>query len=286
MRIGAHVSAAGSLDKAIDRAQAIGAEAIQVFASPPQGWRTTEHSVAVLEAFARKAAAAGITPVFLHGVYLINLATESAENLAKSVASLVHALGLCSRIGAQGVIFHVGSHRGAGIEAVLDRVVTSLGEVLAQAPQGPWLCLENNAGQGQQLGATFEELRRMIDGVGDSRLRICLDTAHTLASGYDIITRAGLSRTMDEFDRVIGLGRLVVVHANDSKVPQGSNMDRHENIGDGHIGREGWLSILAHPAFRDLPFLLEVPGVDGKSGPDVENVDRLKALRAEALGES
>ena len=282
MRIGAHVSAAGSIDKAIERAQAIGAEAVQVFGSPPQAWRAIEHPANATQAFVQKAKAANIEPTFMHGIYLVNLATDNDENLAKGVESLVHALNLCARIGGRGVIFHVGAHGGAGLAAVLDRVAGAVRMVLERAPQSVWLCLENNAGRRQQIGATFTELRQIMDQVQDTRLRVCLDTAHTLASGYDIVSHDGLERTLDEFDRTIGLDNLMAVHANDSKVPLGGNNDRHENIGEGYIGREGWLNILSHPAFRDLPFLLEVPGIDGKSGPDKENVDRLKALRAEA----
>lgn len=282
MRIGAHVSAAGGIDKAIDRAQAIGAEAIQIFPSPPQGWRITNHKQEAVDAFVRKADATGIFPVFFHGVYLINLATESEENRAKGIQSLTHYMNFAPQVGAKGVIFHIGSHKGPGLDAVMDRVVGSIEAVLqASPPEGVWLCLENNAGQGQQIGASFEELGRIVAAVGDDRLRICLDTCHTLASGYDITKSDTLSSVIDEFDASIGLERLVAVHANDSKSVLGGNLDRHENIGEGHIGLDGWKAILAHPAFQDIPFFLEVPGMDGKGGPDKENVDRLKAIRTE-----
>lgn len=283
MKIGAHVSAAGSLDKAVDRAVAIGAEAVQIFVSPPQGWRHPMHSPEVIEAFRTKMSASGVAPAFVHGVYLINLATDNQENLQKGIESLTSALVLASKIGAKGVVFHVGGHGGAGLDAVVGQIADSLSRVLAAAPADVWLCLENNAGRRQQIGATFEELARIMALVSDDRLRVCLDTAHALASGYDIASRDGVARTMDEFDRVVGLDRLVVVHANDSKVPLGGNNDRHENIGDGFIGSEGWRHILGHPAFLTLPLLMEVPGLDGKSGPDKANVDRLKAIREQAL---
>ena len=282
MRIGAHVSAAGGIDKAIDRAKDIGAEAIQLFASPPQGWRITAHKKEAVEAFRRKAEEADIAPAFFHGVYLINLATENEDNLAKGIDSLVHCMNFASEIGVKGVIFHVGSHKGVGLEAVIDRVIGAISTVLQRSPkEGVWLCLENNAGQGQQIGARFEDLGRILSMVGDDRLRVCLDTCHSLASGYDITTPDTLSHVMSEFDSAIGLDRLAAIHANDSKGELGGNLDRHENIGDGHIGMDGWRTILAHPPFRDIPFFLEVPGMDGKSGPDKENVSRLKALRDE-----
>jgi deoxyribonuclease-4 len=285
MRIGAHVSAAGGLDKAVDRAMAIGAEAAQVFITPPQGWRVTEHKPSAVEAFCHKASESGVAPVFFHGVYLVNLATDSQDNLTKGINSLIYYMNFCPRVESTGVIFHVGSHRGAGMDAVFDRVVDAVHAVLEKSPPGVRLCLENNAGQGQQIGARFEELGRIVAAVGDDRLRVCLDTCHALASGYEIRTTDGLQRTLDAFDRAIGLDKLAVVHANDSKSDLGGNLDRHENIGDGFIGLEGWRTILAHPVFRDLTFLLEVPGVDGQSGPDKENVDRLKAVREEVLAE-
>ncbi|MDA1096382.1 MAG: deoxyribonuclease IV [Chloroflexi bacterium] len=282
MRIGAHVSASGGIEKAIDRAQAIGAEALQVFATAPQAWRINEHSSAATDAFVQKANEAGIGPVFLHGIYLVNLGTDSDENLAKGIASLVHYMNFCTRIDARGVVFHVGGHRGSGLDAVLDRMVVSIRTVLENSPDGIRLCLENNSGKGDQVGGPFNDLARIIHSVDDPRLGVCLDTCHAFAAGYDISKPSGLKSALDEFDAVIGLDKLVVVHANDSKGVLGGTLDRHENIGDGAIGLEGWRTIMSAPAFRDVPFILEVPGIDGKSGPDLENVDRLKAIRTEA----
>ena len=246
MRIGAHVSSAGSLDRAIDRAQEIGAETIQIFISPPQGWRVKEHPEKEVQAFREKAVAAHITPVFLHGIYLVNLATPHQENLEKGIASIVFYMQACARIGASGVVFHVGSHGGRGLDADFGQVVESLRRILAASPPDVLLVLENNAGQGGNIGVQFADLARYIQAVGDPRLKVCLDTAHTLASGYDVTTPKGVAATMEEFDRELGLSALVAVHANDSKTPLGSNVDRHENIGEGHIGQEGFKAILAH----------------------------------------
>ncbi len=283
MRIGAHVSTAGGLDKGIDRGQELGAECIQIFASSPQMWAAREPDAAMVRAFREKALAANIGPVAIHGIYLINLATDNAENLAKGTGSLKLAMRIASAIGALGVIFHVGSHRGAGFEAVLHQAARAMAEVIEETPEDAWLIMENNAGQGQNLGARFSELGSMLREVGSERLKVCLDTCHTLASGYEIRTRDGLEATLAEFEQEIGLDRLVAVHANDSKVPLGANVDRHENIGFGHIGREGFETILAHPAFAGVPFFLEVPGMDGKSGPDKPNVDALRELRDRVL---
>jgi deoxyribonuclease-4 len=280
MRIGAHVKSAGGLDKAIDRGRDIGAEAVQLFVSSPQGWAFKERTEAEIAAFRKKSADTGIAPAFLHGVYLVNLATDKPENLAKSIASLTFYLRTASLMGASGVIFHVGNHGGQGLDAVLDRTVEAIRRVLGDSPEDVRLCLETNAGQGGNIGVKFSDLARIIEKAPDPRLRVCLDTAHTLASGYDIRTPEGVTATMAEFQRDLGLDMLAAVHANDSKAPLGSNVDRHENIGKGHIGEDGFRAVLAHPAFRDVPFFLEVPGYDD-DGPDAPNVAALKALRDE-----
>ena len=278
MRIGAHVSAAGGISKAVDRAMELGAETIQIFASPPQGWAFKPHPPQEIESFRSKAQEADIRPVFLHGVYLINLATDNAQNLTKAVDSLTFSLDVANKVGAAGVIFHVGSHKGAGLDAVIDQIRDSFIKVLDGAPGEAWLVIENNAGSGQNLGATFAEVGRIMQRVGSPRVKVCLDTAHCLASGYDVTSVEGLERAMEEFGKEVGLENLVAVHANDSKAPLGSGVDRHENIGQGHIGTSGFEAIMGHPAFRDVPLLLEVPGYDGK-GPDKENLNTLFALR-------
>jgi deoxyribonuclease-4 len=235
-----------------------------------------------VEAFRSKVEATGIGPTFLHGVYLVNLATGNPENLAKSLDALTHDMQVCHLIGAGGVIFHLGSHRGAGLETVFGQVVESVRKVVEATPADTWLILENSAGMGDAIGSNFAELGRIVQQVGSPRVKVCLDTQHMFASGYDVKTRAGLDAAMDEFDREIGLERLVAVHANDSKCPLAGGVDRHENIGEGYIGRDGFLAILGHPAFREVPFLLEVPGF-ADEGPDKANVDILKELRAAAV---
>lgn len=280
MKIGAHVSASGGIDKSIDRAQEIGAEAIQLFISPPQGWRRTNHTDEAISAFKKKISDYEIGPIFFHGIYLINLATEKKENLDKAIDSLIYNMNFAKEIGAQGVIFHVGSHKGAGIDAVIDQIVESLQKILSKSPDnGVWLCMENNAGHGNQIGSNFEELALILDKVADERLKICLDTCHLLASGYDITQQHTLDIVMDNFEKIIGLDKLVAVHANDAKAGLGSKLDRHENIGEGHIGMSGWKTIIAHDAFKKVPFFLEVPGFVDKKGPDLENVQRLQVIR-------
>ncbi len=279
MQIGAHVSASGGLDKAIGRAQEIGAECVQIFASGPQSWAFKPASEDLVIAFRQKVEETGIGPNFLHGIYLVNLGSPQTENLNRSRGALVNYLNVASQIGAQGVIFHSGSHKGAGFDAVFQQTVERLTEVLEGSPEDAQLIIENCAGMGNQIGASFAEIGRIMKALASPRVKVCLDTQHSFAAGYDVATKEGLERTMEEFDREIGLEHLVAVHANDSKIPFGGGVDRHENIGDGNIGTAGFEVIMAHPAFRDIPFLLEVPGTE-RSGPDRDNVERLKAIRA------
>ena len=281
MRVGAHVSTSGGLDKAVDRAQAMGAETVQIFGAAPQTWRRRSYGDEETNAFREKAAATDIAPVFLHAIYLISLVSDDPVAIERSAASLVADLELCARIGAKGSIVHAGSHKGAGFEAVLERVAAAVRNVLASTPRDSWLILENSAGMGGSVGAHFSELGAIIREVDDPRVRVCLDTQHAFAMGYDLISEEGLSSAVDEFEREIGLDRLVACHANDSKAPLAGVRDRHENIGEGHIGRDGFRRIMSHPALADVPFIIEVPGF-GNLGPDKDNLDILKEIRREA----
>lgn len=278
MLIGAHVSSAGKLELAIDRAAEIGAEAVQIFLSGPQQWRAKEVTLADAAAYRAKADEKDIRTTFFHGVYLINLATANPDNLAKGIDSLVKYQQAAHAIGCKGTIFHVGSHGGAGFETVLPQVTRSISQVLDSSPDGPWLIIENSAGMGRSIGSSFAEIGRMIREVASPRVKVCLDTQHSFANGYNVAEVEGLKLAMDEFDREVGMDRLVAVHANDSKCPFSGGLDRHDNIGQGHIGLKGFEVIMGHAAFRDIPLLLEVPGFDNK-GPDRKNVELLKALR-------
>ena len=277
MKLGAHVSTAGGLEKAIDRAQDIGAETIQIFASSPRGWAFKPIPEERVLAFREKSAESGISPAFLHGIYLVNIG--GAPNLVeKSIESLAAHMNVAGQIGAAGVIFHGGSHKGAGFDGVLDQATAALREVLSRSPADVWLIIENSAGMGAHIGSSFGEIRRLIEGVDSPQIMVCLDTQHCFAAGYNLAEPDTIDAVMEEFDKEIGLSRLVAVHANDSKVEYGSGVDRHENIGQGNIGIEGFEVMMSHTAFQDVPFLLEVPGADGK-GPDKENLDRLKGIR-------
>lgn len=280
IRVGAHVSASGALERCIDRARELGAETIQIFASAPQSWRPHSHNEAVCAALRERSREYRIAPLFVHGIYLINLGTADAAHLGRSKGALKQALQFCEQTGARGVIFHVGSHKGAGFDAVLSQIAEAVQESLEYVPGETALILENSAGAGGSIGSRFSELGAIIKAVGSERVLVCLDTCHAFAAGYDLTTRDGVDAAMSEFDREIGLERLTVVHANDSKAGLGSGLDRHENIGEGHIGAGGFRAITHHRAFRDLPFILEVPGFEG-DGPDRRNIELLRSIATE-----
>jgi deoxyribonuclease-4 len=277
MRVGAHVSTAGGPATAFDRAVDIGAEAVQIFASSPRAWRFRKPSDEQVAEFRSRSVSTGVGLAFIHGSYLVNVG-GSPDILEKSIECLVENMNAANALGVPGVIFHGGSHKGKGFDGVLDQAAGALKEALARTPEDTWLIIENSAGMGAHIGASFAELGRMLAAIDDDRVKICLDTQHSFAAGYDLANAEGVAAAMDEFDREIGLDRLVAVHANDTKMELGSGVDRHENIGEGFIGLDGFEAIMGHEAFRDVPFLLEVPGPE-KKGPDRENVERLKAIR-------
>ncbi len=279
MLIGAHVSTAGGPLTAYDRAEGMGAEAVQIFLTPPQQWRSSKIDAETADAFRARASRSDVGPFFVHGVYLINLAAADQSNLTRSTSSLKSAMTSCAQLGIKGVIFHLGSHKGQGLDAVFEQICRACTDVLEATPRDSLLILENSAGAGGTIGSRFADLGRIIGEVGSERIKVCLDTQHCYAAGYDVASAEGLELTMTEFEQEVGFDQLVAVHANDSKVELGSGRDRHENIGDGRIGVDGFRRIMAHRGFQNLPFLLEVPGLDGR-GPDQANVDILKGIRA------
>lgn len=280
MKIGAHVRTAGGVDLAIDRAQEIGAETIQIFSGAPQAWRRKSYKPDEVGSYKQKVAQTGIEPAFIHGLYLVNLASQNPDLLAKSLDALTQEMQAAHLLGAKGVIFHLGSHKGAGYDRCVDQLIEYVRKVMDATPDGTWLILENSAGQGGSIGSSFAELGRILRDSGGTRVKVCIDTQHAFAAGYDWTTEAGTAKAMDEFDTEVGAQNLVAVHANDSKCELAGSRDRHENIGEGHIGRAGFVNILSHPAFADVPFLLEVPGFED-TGPDAGNVEILKSLRDE-----
>ncbi len=281
MHLGAHVSSAGGIDKAVGRAVEIGAEAMQIFPSSPRMWRFKMAPDANIEKFNQAAAEADMGPTVFHGIYLAALASEDEALVERSIESLTNYLNLAEIAGVAGVLFHPASHKGRGYDAVEKQFVDAVHRVLAAAPGTPWLALENSAGMGDHIGSKFDELGRLVKAIDDPRIRICFDTQHAFAAGYDVATSAGLEEAMSEFDREIGIDLITSVHGNDSKTPLGSSVDRHENIGEGEIGVDGFAAILGHAAFKDVPIYLEVPGFE-KTGPDKKNMDLIKKIRDQA----
>ena len=278
MKIGAHVSTAGGISNAVGRAKEIGCEAIQIFGSSPQTWAFKPAPGEQIESFKQGLAEAGIGPVFLHAIYLINLGTPNEDSLKKGINSLIKYMKLAADIGAAGVIFHPGSHGGRGYDAVLPQTVDAIKTVLDASPYGPCLAVENMADMGQHIGAKFDELGGILKAVDSPRLKICLGTPHALAAGYDLTNSQGIKAMLDELDAGPGSATVAAVHAKDSERVCGSGVGRHDNIGDGFIGEEEFAAIMGDPAFAEVPFFLEVPGFEG-SGPDKRNIDILKAIR-------
>jgi deoxyribonuclease-4 len=281
VQLGAHVSASGGIHTAIDRIEAMGGESVQLFTQSPRTWRPTKHDPANFERFKERRAEAGIDGVVCHALYLINLASPKKDFYDKSVEALKNTVDVACAIEADAVVFHVGSHQGAGFDAGVDRVVPALAQALERCSGPTWLCLENTAGTGGTIGRSLDELAALYEALdAHPHLGVCLDSCHLFASGYDVTDRAELDRLLDELDERIGLDRLRCLHVNDSKAPLGSNRDRHDNIGDGLIGEKLGV-FLSHPRLQKLPAILEVPGKDGK-GPDAEQMRKLKALYARA----
>jgi deoxyribonuclease-4 len=275
-----HIATAGNIIGAPARAAAMGAETIQVFASNPRGWRPTNYTSEQASAFKSAATESNINPIWMHMIYLVSYGTPDDELRGKSVTAMRAALANADLLGVHGVVTHMGSHKGLGFHQAVDRTVDSITQAL-DASERSLFILENSAGQGGTMGNSLEELAAIIDGMkGHPRLAVCIDTCHALAAGYEIRTAEGLDGFLADFDRLIGLNRLVCMHLNDSKADLGSHLDRHENIGYGHIGDEGFRRIINHPKLAHASGLLEVPGMDGKSGPDEANMHRLLNLRA------
>jgi len=278
--LGAHVDSSGGLHLSFERAAAMGADAIQVHPTPPHYWGSPKLDDERVERFRAAAEAAGNPPFYFHAVYLINLAGDDPLLRQRSESTLAGYLAAADRLGIGGVIFHTGSHKGVGFEEALPTITNHLKRVMDRAdPARARLLIENNAGMGGCVGARFEEIRLMMDAVRDPRISACFDTCHAFASGYDERTPEAASATLDEWERVVGLEKLEVIHCNDSQTRLGSNRDRHANVGLGEIGEAGFRALLHDPRLQRVPFILEVPGFDGK-GPDAANMDILRRLAA------
>jgi deoxyribonuclease IV len=283
MLFGAHVSSSGGIHTAIDRIEEMGGDAVQVFTQSPRTWRPTNHKPETFERFKERRAEAGIGAVVCHALYLVNLASPKDDLYEKSLKSLRNTIEVGCAIEADAVVFHIGSHLGAGFEAGIERVCTAMRELLELCGDRIWFLMENSAGAGGTIGRSLDELATLFDRLdGHPRLGICLDSCHLFVSGVDVTARQALDEALDDLESKIGLDRLRTLHVNDSAAPLGSNRDRHANIGEGLLGEELGVFV-AHPILQDLPALLEVPGKEGK-GPDADEVSKLKELHARWAG--
>ena len=277
MLAGAHCS--GGVKSSLDRAAEFGADVVQLFAQSPRAWRFPDHDRADLERFRARRAELGIGGALIHAVYLVNLASPDDEIYRKSVETMRKTVDTGCSIGADAVVFHVGSHLGKGFEAGLERAVPAIELVLDRCSDTTWLLLENSAGAGGTIGRSVEELATIVDRLGrHPRLGVCLDSCHLFVSGIDVTDPGELDRLLEEVDRRIGLDRLRALHVNDAGAPLASNRDRHANMLEGLMG-EKLAVFCSHPAFQGLPAVLEVPGKDGR-GPDADEVAKLKGLIA------
>ena len=275
--IGAHVSISGGLDKAPPRGQEIGCTAIQIFTKNQMQWKARSLSNHDIERFKKSLSNSTIRSVVAHDSYLINLASPDRTLLEKSRLAFLDEMDRAEKLGICCLIFHPGAHKGSGEHSGLKLIADSINDVQNQRPDyNLKLLLETTAGQGTNLGYSFKQLKQIIDMIANpDRIGVCLDTCHIFAAGYDIRTESSYTKTFDRFDRVIGLEKLQAIHLNDSKRELDSRVDRHEQIGQGHIGLQGFRLIMNDPRLTNIPKILEIPG-DEKMF--LENLELLKSL--------
>ncbi len=277
LKIGAHVSTSGGISNAVNEAVKIGANTIQIFGASPVQWKAPLPDKETALEFIAQCEKYKINPVFLHAPYLINLASPKGNMPEISRALLKKHLEISNLIKAQGVIFHIGSRGDRNKEEAENLVIKSLDEILSSVKDGK-LLIENSAGAGNLVGSSLEEIGSIIDKVGKERLGFCLDTAHAFESGIlTDFSKEGISDFIKKIDNFIGKEKLWAIHLNDSKTPANSNKDRHENIGQGMIGRDGFSNFLSEKFFYSKPIILEVPGYDN-NGPDKKNIEIVKKM--------
>jgi deoxyribonuclease IV len=282
MLIGAHVSPAGGLPKAIERGLERDCRAIQIFNQSPRMWRPTVYRDEDVQAFREAMAASQIDAVLIHAVYLLNCASEDPDIREKSLVSLTHSLRVGQAIGACAVVLHPGSAKTGDPAKAVSRAGETIREALSDSEECP-LHLENTAGTGGTLGRSIDELASLVEAIGGGeRLGLCLDSCHLFASGYDIRSYAGMDALTEEISAKVGLERVGSLHLNDSQTPLGANRDRHANVGAGELGASGCAAFLSAPAFQGLPCVLETPG-ENRSGPTREEIQLAGELRERGL---
>ena len=275
MKFGCHVSIAGGIDKAPERAHALGCECFQIFSRSPRGGKPPALTDSLVSSFKNSCSEFGLSDYFIHTPYYINLASEKPELRESSVRIIREELERGTVIGARYVMTHLGSSKGIDRSVAVGRVVEGVADILEDSGGlTTELLLENTAGQGETIGDSFSELARIINEIQNPRLGICLDTAHLLASGYDIRTKAAVDKTLGEFSSLIDPARIKLLHGNDSKIPLGEKKDRHEHIGEGKIGTAGFKAIVNHALLKDLDMIVEIPPEEVE-----KDIELLKSLR-------
>ncbi|MFB6292099.1 MAG: deoxyribonuclease IV [Candidatus Nanohaloarchaea archaeon] len=276
-RVGAHVSIAGGVEKAVEREEEIGGNCGQIFAGSPRGWKVAEYTEEEGENFQAAMESADQEPYVIHSTYLVNLATPKDDLFQKSLDCLQAELDAAETLGVDYVVFHPGAHTGSGRQNGIERIAEGIDSL--EIPEGVTLLLENTAGKGTTLGKTFGELRQMIDrsNTPDEKIGVCVDTCHAHAAGYELREEDGFEDMLQELEADLGLDRVKVVHLNDSKDEKGSEKDNHEHIGEGNIGDAGFENVVNSSKLEGLPMILETPETDGKGFR--ENIQKIKSLR-------
>lgn len=277
--IGAHVSASGGLFTCFKRASDIGAEAIQIFGASPRQWRVKLPDADIVSEFHKEHKVYNNMPVYLHAAYLVNLATPKEDLWQKSVDNLAAHFTIANMLGAKGLVFHLGSFKGWTKEEGLENMVKGMHAVLKKVPEGPsYLIMENSSGGGDKIGGDISDIGVLFEKVNSDRVKVCLDTQHAYAAGaISDYNEANIKSFIANCDKAFGWDAVDVLHLNDSKTENGSCVDRHENIGEGLIGLNGFQLLAKQEKAQKIPWVLEVPGFDGE-GPDKKNIDKVKSL--------
>jgi len=277
MKLGVHVSIAGSIDLSIDRARSLDLNTFQIFTRNPRGWKFSDFKESNIVNFKNKILSENISTVVCHMPYLPNLSSPKEDVYNMSINALSSELERCNTLGIEYVVTHIGSHLGTGLEKGLDRVVKACNTALSNSSNNTMIVLENTAGTKNNVGSKFDELKYIFDNVNDkSRIGFCFDTCHAFAAGYDLSTSKSVIDTLNKFDQIIGLKYLKVVHLNDSKGELGNGLDRHQHIGRGFIGESGFRELLKNSTIKQLPLILETP-ID-ETFNDEYNINKIYSL--------
>jgi deoxyribonuclease-4 len=277
MRFGFHISIAGGFSRVAERAELRGCETIQLFSRNPRGWKYSPLGEKNIEEFRSSIKSSGLFPVFLHLPYLPNLAYQQSKFYSRSINAVATDLERAEQLGAQYLIIHIGHRMESSEDEAIEAVSQGINQAFEKVKNPVILLMENTAGQGTEIGYTFDQIKKIIERVHDhQRMGVCLDTAHSFEAGYDLSNKDGLERTLETFDQSIGLKRLRLLHLNDSKTPLGSRKDRHWHIGEGYIGLEGFRNLINHPLLRHLPGIMETPRKD--TVEDLQNMEVIRSL--------